>query len=313
MAEDKTEPKLSRRDFLSVSGAAVGALATSEFLVACQRTDAAPERPTAFYDNERRGWLDDAREYKVWRELVGSENPHAEEGYSLVFVGGVYLPPELIHFRTTPSFQRRYEVTGLITSSDPNRPDNNIVYRNRRVGGVLVINPVVVEGASSTPGMSENSFFIPSPDGTQTEDLKDIRHMWLSMATRPLVEAGAIGHDVLSRAQVNTGSAVIFANITLGANVSLIPPAGESTSRLGTCDGKDGFWRYAKLLGQYPREGEELDWIEVGETAVRWDGVAGLTNPISGLGVTRVGEIRIVKDSKEAREIMKNVQSPLRT
>lgn len=263
-----------------------------------------------YYENDKGSWLKDARKYEVWKELVGKENPHADEGYSLVFAGGVYIPPEVGYFRTTPFKQRDYEITGLVTTSGVNHPDNNVIGKNTSAEGILVINPVVVEGWSSSTDTAGNSFRVPTPDGLQTENLKNIYHMWVAMATRPLLEAKVIGHDPLSASEVGVGSAVTFANISLLSHVELIPAGGQESGRPVLYDGPEGLWGYARILRQPIKDAnEEKDWADPGEDAVRWDGLAKLENPISDTGIVRIGEIVIVKDLKEAQEVMKQRKS----
>ena len=315
MTEDKSAEvqRISRRGFLKAIK--IG-LTGASLLAACRRTGIKPGQETCQYDNSPGGllikeWLKDAREYEVWKELVGTENPHAEEGFSLVFVGGIYFPPELTDFRINPSFKGHHEESSVITSPASGESANNIVTRNPEAGGVLVINPVVVEGATSAYELSENSFFVTPPYGGKVEDLKDIHHMWVAMATRPLKKGGVIAHEPMSKATEAKGTAVTFANITRKPMVSLIPPAGETGRRPGTYDDIGGFWRYAKLIRHYSSLAEEIDFIDSGEEAVRWEGIA-LPVPSKDYFVVRVGEIRIVKDEAEARNIMALLENPLK-
>jgi hypothetical protein len=302
---------ISRRDFLKLAGATAGSFPLAQFLAACQNEGIKPGESTCSYDNSRNGWTEDAREGKVWEELVGAENPRAKEGYRLIFVGGIYLPPELIHFRTTPSFERHYETTGLITSSDPNYPNNNVIDRNPAAGGVLVINPVVVERTFSKPENSVNEVSVPAPSGVGLDAIGNRQDLWVAMATKPLMEYKVIGHNERSRRELTVGSAVTFANIALDPVVSLIPPAGETSSRLGTYDGSDGFWRYGRLFAKYNELSEDIAWIEPGGDGVIWDGRAALT-PTSGVGIVRVGEILRVDSLKEAEEKMRARKNPLK-
>lgn len=292
MAEDKsTEPKrLSRRDFLNIVLTGAGAASASSLISACERVRAGSEYG-GFYNNDKNGWLIDARKYEEWRELVGPENPHAEEGFVLVFVGGVYLPPTLEHFRTSP-FNK-----------------DNRIERNQEAGGLLVINPVLVRGATFSRDIIENSLCVPSPGGTEVEDLDDVRQMWVCLATNELKRLRVVGHNTVSRVDIATGSAVTFANIDLREGVFFIPPQGTPEGIHTPYHGLEGFWRYAKMIRE--TEGNKLDLVDPGEDAVRWEGIAVLGRPISGTGVTRVGEIRKVKDFAEAQSIMARVPNPL--
>jgi len=308
MTEDRAgrPDRISRRSFLKVGGegAVVAAL-----LSACKGLPGR-EPLACYYENDKTGWLEDARKYEVWKELVGKENPHADEGYSLVFAGGVYIPPEVGYFRTTPFKQRDYEITGIVTTSGMNHPDNNVIGKDTSADGVLVINPVVVEGWSATTETSENSFSIPAPNGSGVENIKNINHMWVAMATRPLLEAKVIGSDPLSASEVGVGSAVTFANISLGSHVELIPAGGQGSGRPVLYDGSEGLWGYARILRRPVKDAnEKQDWADPGEDAVRWDGLAKLENPKGEAGIVRVGEIVIVRDLKEAQEVMKQRKS----
>jgi hypothetical protein len=130
------------------------------------------------------------------------------------------------------------------------------------------------------------------------------------MATNELVRLGFIGYDIHTRAEVATGSAVCFGNITADPLASLIPAAGEQTGLSTPYDGEGGYWRYARLVSEVPTDGSPIVYVGPDDTAVRWDGAAVICQA-QGVGVARVGEIKAVSDYNEAVRLMSKVPNPL--
>jgi len=295
--KDRELNRLSRRGFLKLGVLGVGALASGELLAACSKLGIQiGERPSLdFYDDERGSWLVDARNPVEWRRIVGEENPHAQEGQVLVFAGGVYIPSEIERFRSSP----------FIT-------EENALSKNPERKGLLIINPVLVKGATFSPEYSENSLNVPSPDGSSLEDLKDFRHMWVAMSTNGLSRLGYIGYNFQTRAEVATGSAVTFANITANPLASLLLPVGAAEGLNSPYDGERGHWRYGRIIKEAPTEGSPIVFVGPNDTATRWDGAVVLA-PAQGVGVARVGEIRPVANYNEAATIMAGVANALTT